>query len=167
MDSTSSPSSSDSASAKFVVQEKSYGTPLDSIAYALDLTSTQALDLLIEALDNYPESYLNEEQNRTLELIRLDRLLSKLEGAIENGEVDAIKAANQLSTRRAKLLGLDKDIRTQVSTQVSRYVDRILQACEDTLDPVLFRQVKLAILRRTPKTPKPINPINPINRQQG
>ncbi len=48
------------------------------------------------------------EDHIALELVRLDYLLDRLEGAIETGDEKAINTAIRLSESRRKLLGLDK-----------------------------------------------------------
>lgn len=73
------------------------------------------------------------DEVRTLELERLDRFLSYLWSAIEQGDPTAIDKGLKIMDRRAKYLGLDAPIKQQVEvtnyeggTEVDRELKRLI-----------------------------------------
>ena len=78
------------------------------------------------------------DEVRTLELERLDRFLSYLWAAIEQGDPVAIDKGLKIMDRRAKYLGLDAPIKQQVEvtnyeggTEVDRELQRLITLLAD------------------------------------
>jgi hypothetical protein len=79
------------------------------------------------------------DEVRTLELERLDRFLSYLWAAIEQGDPVAIDKGLKIMDRRAKYLGLDAPIKQQVEvtnyeggTEVDRELQRLISLLADS-----------------------------------
>lgn len=67
------------------------------------------------------------EQTRALELERLDVMLHAVWHKIESGDARAIDTALRVAERRAKLLGLDAPVRTDITvTEIDNAIEREL-----------------------------------------
>lgn len=97
------------------------GLRYHEIATELHVSESQAYQDVQERLADirakYPEA---AEAVRTMELDRLDRWLTKLQPAVDEGDPRAIEVALKIQARRAAYLGLDEPAKHDVS--VHEYV---------------------------------------------
>lgn len=108
-----------------VLEMRLQGYSTTKIAQTLGISPTLAAAHLANALDMSVVE--NAAQLRQLELDRLDRMLTTLEGGISVGDPKAIAAATRISERRARLLGLDKPIQVEATVVTVDLIDREIE----------------------------------------
>lgn len=97
------------------VEMRAAGNTWDEITEALGYASPgHARDRWTLMLERMPSRGDMEEQ-RELELQRLDRMAVALEPKIANGDVRAVEVGIKLLERRARLIGADQPVRQQIT----------------------------------------------------
>lgn len=97
------------------VEMRAAGNTWDEIVETLGFASPgHARDRWTLYLERQPKREGAEEQ-RELEMQRLDRLAVALEPKIQSGDVRAIEVAVKLLERRARLTGADQPVRQQIT----------------------------------------------------
>ena len=92
------------------------GWSLKRIAEEVGVCQASVGTYLREALTALHQLALNDmDLDRQLELERLDGLYSKLAPGIEAGDPRSVEAALRISGRRAKLLGMDAPIKSEIT----------------------------------------------------
>lgn len=134
-----------------ILEERVKGRTIREIALNENLSKEEAQQCLERALNILLETYaLSPEQERALEVYRLDKWLNRLNGLIESGDIDAIRTANALSIRRSKLLGLDRQVQEQVRDRMASYLTRVNRAIERVLEPRQAQALKMEIMQTSP-----------------
>ena len=116
-----------------VLSLRRLGATFDQIAKQLGYASTSG------AYNAYRKACMNiiyeeVEETRKMECDRLDNAQTRIMPAVNNGDVSAINALLRIMERRARLLGLDMPIKTQIEVG---YFDT------DTIDSEVKRLVAL------------------------
>jgi len=114
-----------------VLEMRLQGYSINKIAETLGISTHLAAAHVANAMDALVVE--NATQLRQLELERLDRMLTTLEGGIEMGDPKAITAAIRISERRAKLLGLDRPLQVEATVVTVDLIDREIQRLTDKL----------------------------------
>jgi hypothetical protein len=71
---------------------------------------------------------------RDLELDRIEKTARALEPRIEQGDVRAAEVWNKLSERRAKLMGLDKPERREVTVMTEDALDKAIREAREEME---------------------------------
>jgi hypothetical protein len=104
-----------------------------TIAEKLGYSSTgHAHDAFMRFMRAYPRD--DVEAMRELELDRIEKTCRALEPKIADGDVRAAEVWNKLSERRAKLMGLDKPERREVTVMTEDALDKAIREAREEMD---------------------------------
>lgn len=107
-------------------QGKTYRAISIAVAAEYGITYSESMaheDVTRELKRIQTELKQSTDEVRTLELERLDNLLSKLNNQINSGDLNAIDRALKISERRCKILGVDAPIEIRIREQVQIQVE--------------------------------------------
>lgn len=105
----------------------------DTIAQTLGYSSRgHAHNRFVAFMRAYPRDDI--EAMRDLELDRLDKQCNALQSRCEQGDPRAIEVWNKLSERRAKLMGLDKPERKELTVLTEDVVDKAIREATEAME---------------------------------
>jgi hypothetical protein len=109
--------------------EVDWMTIAEKLGYA---SPGHAHDRFLAFMRAYPRD--DVEAMRDLELDRIEKTARALEPRIEQGDVRAAEVWNKLSERRAKLMGLDKPERREVTVMTEDALDKAIREAREEME---------------------------------
>lgn len=106
------------------------GDSIKQIAEAMGLTEARARKLISDALDDSVGDVALSERAR-IEIARIDRILARLWGDVENGNLEAIDRFVRLSERREKLAAPRPN-----TNELTKAFDRTAKTCTSLIPGV-------------------------------
>lgn len=111
-----------------IVQLRLAGAQLEEISVVIGISTSQVSRDLSNAIKNMPQE--RAEELRSIEAMRLDRLLRSVWKNAVDGDLKAVDRALRISERRAKMFGLDtltvsagSDLKEAIAEQFKALVD--------------------------------------------
>lgn len=109
--------------------EVDWDTIVEKLGYA---SPGHAHNRFVAFMRAYPRDDI--EQMRDLELDRIEKTARALEPRVAQGDVRAAEVWNKLSERRAKLMGLDKPERRELTVLTEDVVDKAIREATEGME---------------------------------
>lgn len=109
--------------------EQDWQAIVEKLGYA---SPGHAHDRFMAFMKQYPRD--DVEAMRDLELDRLEKTCRALQSRVEQGDPRACEVWNKLSERRAKLMGLDKPERKELTVLTEDVVDKAIREATEAME---------------------------------
>jgi hypothetical protein len=114
---------------KMRLAECDWQTIVETLGYS---STGHAHDQFMSFMREYPRD--DVEAMRNLELDRLEKTCRALQPRIDQGDPRACEVWNKLSERRAKLMGLDKPERRELTVLTEDVIDRAIREATEAME---------------------------------